>query len=175
MVEGIRTSEVNENFNIQVAGFKSKITDFKQLMHDLNKFNSKCTIQLMDAEGIAGKYHAEHATIHAIKAFSRKENISKDLGLEICVRASGQRQISQALKMLGLKNRDMKVCAVAVDCENDIMERLEDILGERDDMILEADDNELKDIYAISSIEAETAGSISKLLMERTALLIIEN
>jgi KEOPS complex subunit Cgi121 len=174
MVEGIRTNELNENFNIQVAGFRSQITDFKQLMHDLSKFNSKCTIQLMDAEGIAGKYHAEHATIHAIKVFSRKENISKDLGLEICVRASGQRQISQALRMLGLKNGDMKVCAVAVGCEKDIMENLADILGQRDDMILMADDDKLKDIYGISDIEAETAGSVSKLLMERTALLILE-
>jgi len=175
MVEGVRTNEIKENFKIQVAGFKSQITDFKQLIQDLNKFNSKYTIQLMDAEGIAGKYHAEHATIHAIKAFSRKENISKDLGLEICVRASGQRQISQALKMLGLKNGDMKICAVAVDCDDHIMESLEDILGERDDTILEADDNKLKDIYSLSSIEAETAGKISKLLVERTTLLILEN
>ncbi len=61
----------------------------------------------MDADGIAGSEHAVHATIHAIKAFSRKENIAKDMGLEICVRTSGQRQISQALKMLGIKNGDV--------------------------------------------------------------------
>ena len=57
----------------------------------------------MDADGIAGREHATHATIHAIKAFSRKENISKDIGLEICVRASGQRQISRAINMTGYK------------------------------------------------------------------------
>jgi len=174
MDKEIRTVENIENFNIQVAGFNSHITDFQEIMNDLSKSNFKCTIQLMDAEGIAGKSHAIHATIHAIKAFSRKENISKDLGLEICVRASGQRQISLALKMLGLKNGDMKVCAVVVGCENDIMEKLADILGERDDKILEPDDDKLKDIYKISDIESETAGSVSKLLMERTALLILE-
>ena len=175
MDKEIRTVENIENFNIQVAGFNSHITDFQEIMNDLSKSNFKCTIQLMDAEGIAGKSHAIHATIHAIKAFSRKENISKDLGLEICVRTSGQRQISLALKMLGLKNGDMKVCAVVVGCENDIMEKLADILGERDDKILEPDDDKLKDIYDISDIESETIGNLSKLLTERTALLILEN
>jgi len=175
MDKEIRTVENIENFNIQVAGFNSHITDFQEIMNDLSKSNFKCTIQLMDAEGIAGKSHAIHATIHAIKAFSRKENISKDLGLEICVRTSGQRQISLALKMLGLKNGYMKVCAVVVGCENDIMEKLADILGERDDKILEPDDDKLKDIYDISDIESETIGNLSKLLMERTALLILEN
>jgi KEOPS complex subunit Cgi121 len=167
-------NELREDFNIQVTGYKSNINNFKQLMHDISKFNPECTIQLMNAEGIAGKKHVIHATIHAIKSFSRKENISNDLGLEICVRASGQRQISQALKMLGIKNGDLKVCAIAVNCEENIMEKLQDVLGEREDKVLEADDDKLKELYGISSVEIETAGSISKILMERTSLLIIE-
>ncbi len=167
-------NELREDFNIQVAGYKSNINNFKQLMYDISKFNPECTIQLMNAEGIAGKKHVIHATIHAIKSFSRKENISNDLGLEICVRTSGQRQISQALKMLGIKNGDLKVCAVAVDCEENIMEKLQEVLGERKDKVLEADDDKLKKLYGISSVEIETAGSISKILMERTSLLIIE-
>ncbi len=147
MIEKIRTMELNEKFYIQVGGFNTHLTDFNDLISDLSKFNSKCTIQLMDADGMAGKSHAQHATIHAIKAFSRNENISKDLGLEICVRTSGQRQISQALKMLGIRNGDMNVCAVAVGCETDIMEKLGDILGERDDEVLEPNDDKLRQIY----------------------------
>ncbi len=170
----IINNELREDFNIQVAGYKSNINNFKQLMYDISKFNPECTIQLMNAEGIAGKKHVIHATIHAIKSFSRKENISNDLGLEICVRTSGQRQISQALKMLGIKNGDLKVCAVAVDCEENIMEKLQEVLGEREDKVLEADNDKLKELYGISSIEIETTGSISKILMERTSLLIIE-
>ncbi len=175
MNEEIIINELREDFNIQVAGYKSNINNFKQLMFDLNKFNPECTIQLMNAEGIAGKKHVIHATIHAIKSFSRKENISNDLGLEICVRISGQRQISQALKMLGIRNGNMKVCAVAVDCEENIMDKLEDILGEREDMVLEADDDKLKELYGISKVEVETTGNISKILMERTSLLIIDS
>ncbi len=159
--------------DIQVAGFITHITNFRQVMADLKKFD-KCMIQLMDSEGIAGREHVIHATIHAIKAFSRKENIANDLGLEICVRTSGQRQISQALKMLGIKNGDVTVCVIAVGCNDDVMDKLADILGERDDKVLEPDEDKLKKMYHISDIEAETAGSITKSLMERTALLILE-
>ena len=68
----------------------------------------------------------------------------------------------------------MKVCAVAVDCEENIMEKLVDVLGEREDMVLEADDDKLKELYDISNVEVETGGSVSKILIERTSLLIIE-
>jgi KEOPS complex subunit Cgi121 len=175
MVEQIKINEFTENYSIQVAGFKSHILDFKKIMNDLSNFNSKCIIQLIDADGIAGREHAKHATIHAIKAFSRKENISKDIGLEICVRASGQRQISRAINMLGIKNGYINVCAVAVGCEEDVMEYVADFLGERDDNVLEEDIEKLKSLYSLSDIEIKTTGSVSKLLIERTSLLILEN
>jgi len=175
MSEGIKTNESIENYNIQIAGFSSHINDFKQVMHDLSKFNNKCVIQLMDADGIAGREHAAHATIHAIKAFSRKENISKDIGLEICVRASGQRQISRAINILGIKNGDLNVCAVAVDCAEDVMGDIGNLIGKRDDNVLEADMDKLKSLYTLSDMEINTAGSVSKLLIERTSLLILEN
>jgi len=162
-----------KEYNIQIGGFKANITDFRQVMGDLKKFDN-CMIQLMDADGIAGIEHITHATIHAINAFNRKQNIANDLGLEICVRTSGQRQISQALKMLGIKNGNINICVIAVDCNKNIMDRLTDILGKRDDKILEPCEDILKNIYKISDIEVETVGNITNLLIERTALLMVE-
>jgi KEOPS complex subunit Cgi121 len=174
MVETIRTNKGNEEFNIQIAGFKSKITDYNELLNKISKSNNGCTIQLMNAEGIAGREHVAHAAIHAIKSFLRKENISNSLGLEICVRTSGQRQISQALKILGITNGNIRLCVVAIDCDDKIMRTLGNLLGERDDMVLEAEVDKLKKIYNITEIQATTAESITKLLMERTTLLITE-
>jgi KEOPS complex subunit Cgi121 len=174
MDDVILTNEFFDHKKIEVAGFKCHLKDFNQLMKDIKHIDSECTIQLMNADGIAGKEQVLHSTVHAIKSFSRKENISKDLGLEICVRTSGQRQISQALKMLGIKNGHINVCVVTVDCQDNIMEKLGEIIGERDDKVLEADDDKLKNIYNVTDIEIETAGSISRLLMEKTALLILE-
>jgi len=174
MVEIIQTINKIEEFNIQVAGFKSEIKDYKKIINELAELNNGCIIQLMNAEGIAGRKHVINAAIHAIKSFSRNENIANSLGLEICVRTSGQRQISQALKMLGIKNGNINVCVVAIDCDDNTLQRLANLLGERDDVVLEAEEEKLKKIYNITEIEADTAGSVSDLLIERTALLITE-
>ncbi len=174
MVEIIKTKICTEEFNIQIAGFKSKITNYKHVISELDKFNNGCIIQLMNAEGIASKEHVTHATIHAIRSFYRDENIANSLGLEICVRTSAQRQISQAIKMLGIKNGNIKVCVVAIDCDDNIMETLDNLLGERDDSVLDVDEDKLKELYNITEDEAITAGSFSKLLIERTSLLITE-
>jgi KEOPS complex subunit Cgi121 len=161
-------------YNIQIAGFKSNITDFGNLMSNINKISKNCTIQLLNADGIAGHEHILHAAVHAIKAFERNENIAKDLGLEICVRASAQRQISKALSILGIREGKMNICAVAVDCSENIMEELEAVLDKRDGSILKPDEDLLKGTYNISEGEIKTAGGISNLMIEKTTLLILE-
>ena len=161
-------------YNIQIAGFKSNINDFGNLMNNINKISKNCTIQLLNADGIAGREHILHAAVHAIKAFERNENIAKDLGLEICVRASAQRQISKALSILGIKEGEMNICAVAVDCSENIMDELGDILNKNDDTVLDPDEALLKDIYSISEGEIKTASCISNVMIERTTLLILE-
>lgn len=174
MNQKTRTSEEIDLNRIQVAGFKSDLTDFKSVMEELTKRYPDCVIQLMDADAVAGVEHVLHSTIHAIKSFSRNENIASDMGLEICVRTSGQRQISQAIHMLGIRNGKIDICAVAVDCKSNTMENLADILGFRDDSVLEPDVNKLKSIYKISDTQLETNPDVTKILMEKTALLIID-
>jgi KEOPS complex subunit Cgi121 len=143
-------------------------------MNNINELSQKCTIQLLNADGIAGYEHILHATIHAIKAFERDENIANDLGLEICVRASAQRQISKALNILGIKEGEMNICAVTVGCTENIMDLLKTILGNKDDEVLKPDEIILKKTYNISDVEIETMSSISNVMIERTTLLIIE-
>lgn len=160
--------------NIQIAGFRSNINDFENLMSNINKISKNCTVQLLNADGIADREHILHAAVHAVKAFERNENIAKDLGLEICVRASAQRQISKALSILGIKEGEMNICAVAVDCSENVMDELGTILDKRDDSVLNPDENILKDIYDISEGEIKTAGGISNVMIEKTTLLILE-
>lgn len=165
---------MNHEYKIQIAGFRHKVIDFKDLMDEINQIHDNCKIQLLNAHGIAGYLHIEHATAHAINAFRRNENIANDLGIEICVRASAQRQISKALQILGLKKGEMHICAVAVDCPSGIMEKLGEVLNLRDDHVLNPDFQILKNIYDITDVEVETAGSMENVMMERTTLLILE-
>lgn len=168
----------NNRPNIEISGFSSNIKDVMGLMRNINDLSSEsdenCTIQLLDSHGIAGKEHICHATLHALNAFERNENIANDLGLEICVRASAQRQISKALDLLGIKTGDMDICAVFIGCNEDMIGKLEVILGKRHDEVLKPDEDRLKRIYNVSEEEIETAGSISNAMVERTALLILE-
>ncbi|WP_414468417.1 KEOPS complex subunit Cgi121 [Methanobacterium sp. ACI-7] len=163
----------SNEYDIQIAGFKHNVTDFRKLVKKADEISKKCTLQLLDADGIAGYEHIIHATVHAINAFKRNENIAKDLGLEICVRASAQRQISKALDILGMKEGQMNLCLVAVDCNEGIMDKVEEILDKKDDEVLIPDENKLKTIYGISDSEINAAGNISKIMMEKTTLLVL--
>ncbi len=171
---------LNENIpKIKIMGFHANIIDVKLTLDIINKINknSSCTIQLLDARGIAGKEHILNAVIHAINSFKRKNNIANDLGMEICVRASAQRQISRAIEILGLKKGPMEICAVFVDCElnkeYNIENQINDIF-ERDDGVLEPDKIILNDIYGLENEKIHVSGSLPYTLIERTTLLILD-
>lgn len=112
------------NHDIQIACFDAEINDLNKVIGFTNSICEKGTVQLLQARGLAGEKHILQAAIQALKAFDNNENTAKDLGLEICLRASAQRQISRALDMLGIKEGKMEVCAVAVDCDKDVLNKL---------------------------------------------------
>jgi len=160
---------------IQVLGFSTVVEDIPGLLGKLDDITGdSCIIQLLNADGIAGEEHILHAAQQALYAFKRNENLAKDLGLEICVRASAQRQILKALQILGLKRGLNNICAVLVDCNSSLDNELELLLGKRDDEVLKADENHLKDLYQISDEEIENSGGITGAMIERTSLLVLE-
>lgn len=161
------------NHTIQIAGFEYEVTDLNKIMDFTGSIYGNGTVQLLRARGIAGKKHVLQATIQALKAFHRNENMAKDLGLEICVRASAQRQISRALKILGLEKGNMEICAVAVDCDPNVVYDLEDFLGPKTDDVFKIDIPTVSKLYKISTLEIESASSVERVLIERTALLNI--
>lgn len=166
------------NHKIHISGFKGEIVDTKEIIDYLRdtsaECNEKCTIQLINARGIAGEKHILQATLQAIKAFEMNNNMAKDMGLEICVRASAQRQISRAIKILGIDKGKMDICLVAVDCDEHILRMVGEVLGNRDHEVLNADVNTLQEMYEISPEEIKSAGNIERVMMERTALLNLE-
>ncbi|MBM4240256.1 MAG: hypothetical protein FJ150_01025 [Euryarchaeota archaeon] len=164
-------------YNIKISGFRLFVGDLGNLMGQIKKISQShpgCTIQLLNAEGVAGREHVLHAAIHALKAFERRKNIAKDLGIEICVRTSAQRQISKALDILGVREGKMNLCAVFVGCDDEILNKISSILGERDDDLLKPDKNVLRRIYKILDVEEESVVDITKIMIEKTTLLILE-
>ncbi|CEA12483.1 KEOPS complex subunit Cgi121 [Methanobacterium formicicum] len=160
---------------IKISGFETEINDIKEIMGFIKDLTDKndCTVQLMRARGIAGEKHALQATAQAIKAFERNENTAKDLGLEICLRASAQRQISKALKILGINKGKNDLCVVAVDGGKSVQKKLENVLGP-EQKVLKPDIEVLQELYQISPLEIESAGDMERVMVERSAILNLE-
>ncbi|MDI6645094.1 MAG: KEOPS complex subunit Cgi121 [Methanobacteriaceae archaeon] len=168
--------------SIEIAGFKAYVNDLENLLEKTIQLSDEYvldpshrhTLQLLNADAIAGYDHILNAAKHALNAFQRGENVANDLGLEICLRASLQRQISKAITIMGLKEGDMNICAISINCNNKIMDHLEQFLGNRDDTVINPDLDHLKNIYGFSESEMRIYGSIENLMMERMAILILE-
>jgi len=161
--------------NIEIAGFKTKIENIQETLETINNLSSSCCdgciIQLMDANGIAGKKHLLHGIIHSINAFKRKENLANNLGIEICIRVSSQRQISKALEILGIKKGEANIAVVLVNCPDYFLDELNNIF-DRDDNVLKSN-NDLKEIYNISEKELDIM-AVEDILIDKTTALIAE-
>lgn len=162
--------------NIEIAGFKGDIDNIPGILKKVDSIKSNCCdgciIQLMDAKAIAGEKHLIHGIIHGILAFNRAENLANDLGIEICVRTSAQRQISKALDLLGLKEGEMDIVAVLINCPDYFVDELANIFT-RDDSVFTNDSSFLKEVYNISDEELAIM-DIEDILIDRTSALIVE-
>lgn len=158
---------------IQIMGFRAHIDNVGSTLSWIDEISGDCTIQLMNAPAVAGKKHALHATLHALNAFQDGYNIAHNLGMEICLRTSAQRQISKAINILGLKEGSMEICAVVVGCDDSIIKKMEEFF-KRDDDVLIPEENTLKQIYGLSDLEIKSAGGLISLILEKTTLLIID-
>lgn len=162
--------------SIEIVGFKGKIEDISTILKKVDSIKdnccNNCIIQLMDANAIAGKKHLLHGVIHAILSFKRGTNLANDLGIEVVLRTSAQRQISKALNVLGLKEKEMDIAIVLINCPDYFIEELSEIFI-RDDNVLKPKTPILKDIYNISDEELAIM-NIGDILIDRTSALIVE-
>ena len=86
------------------------------------KFPSKSHLLIIDAFAAAGINHLKGCILLALKAFSQKNNIAKSLNTEILLYLSGYRQISKAIKQVGLAKTTKEILAIQLtsnDKEND--------------------------------------------------------
>ena len=162
--------------NVEILGFTGKIESIPKTLEQVYNIKNSCCdvgiIQLMNADAIAGKIHLKQGTVHAMNAFERGENLANDLGIEILLRTSGQRQISKAFNILGLKEGEMNIAVVMIDCPDYFIDELSKYFV-RNDAVLEADESILKDLYKIPEKELKNM-HISDVLIDKTSKLIVD-
>ena len=158
--------------NIQILGFKGMVDSVGDTLDRINSIKKDGEIiQLLNADSVASTNHIIHGVNQAFLAFERGENLAKDISVEIVLRCSAQRQISKAFAMLGLKEGQMNLCAVMINCDDYSSELGE--MFERDDGVLRGDDLKLMDLYKISESETDNM-SIEKVIIDRITKLAVD-
>ncbi len=98
-------------YKMKIVGCKTCINDVNDFITKVNKFaeQNNIEIQLFDASLIFGKPHLDSAFAHALRSFRRKETATRSLGMELLFYASGERQITRAIKKMGVKKGESSI------------------------------------------------------------------
>ncbi|OED30744.1 hypothetical protein NL43_01385 [Methanosphaera sp. WGK6] len=147
----------------------SNIPDFLKKVDKITDLKEDSIIQLLDTDYICGEDHLNQGISQAFKAFNEKQNFAKDKGLEIGVRLSAQKQISEALKILGIK-KEGNITVLYINTSDEQVNEMESLLNTRNDELLEQYDSS-KIIRTYDLIDDE---NIIDNLNEKIALLSIK-
>jgi len=169
---------------IAIAGFRDiKMRDVNAFFNTVKEKTSDAYVQFFDATLVAGWEHLYFAALNASNAFKNKLNISNSLAVETLLYASAQRQIKEAVRLLGLKpsGRQIAVLILAeskpkVEVALEMVSEL--ISGERDDSVLELTHEKFEGVKKLFGItNAELEAKLEKKGLEGKALadLVIEH
>jgi KEOPS complex subunit Cgi121 len=177
---------------IAIAGFKNvKIKNVDRFFVLVREKVGNACVQFFDAKLIAGWQHLYFAALNAVNAFKSELNISNSLAMEILLYASAQRQIREAVKLIGIQPTSREVAVVVLaNTRSDVSLLLDAVStmlkgSQRDDSLLELTDAKVKTIrklFGISDIELEAlAGkenrekeALKELVIEHVALLVTQ-
>lgn len=175
-----------------IAGFRNVgINSTEAFLEEIaRKKPSDAVVQFFDADVIATWQHLYFAVLNALTAFKNKENISKNLSMEIMLYASARRQIRKAMQLVGIKPGSRNIAALVVEGKP---ESVELVLKEistcidrpSDDSVLGFSEEKIERIrraFNISEIELETVverkdveRAIVDLVIERVSLLATQH
>ena len=172
---------------VQIFGYRLRQTiEPKNFIEATRALSRPVTTQFFDTETLAGEKHLFFATLNAMKSFAQGRNIAQTLDIEILLCASAQRQIGEAIRIVGLQPQTSAIAAVLVgENKEEVVlaaRRLESLIpGDRDQSILSKIDEEksskLMRIYGVDATELDTLSGMSReealqwLIVERGALL----
>ncbi len=128
-------------------------------------------VLLADARAVFGRDHVETAVRHALRAEAAGTMISHSVSMETLRYLSAQRQVSDAIRLAGIRRGTQELAIVALGTPS-IEGLLAEFTWSRDDTVLEARGKSLRTL-AISHKEAATVARKAQidLVLEKVALL----
>jgi tRNA threonylcarbamoyladenosine modification (KEOPS) complex Cgi121 subunit len=176
-----------------VQGFRdARLIDSERVLRDLRGSFGGIDLQLLRSDRVAGIEHIIFAARNAVDSFRGKARRAKHLSMEFLLFTSGEHQIVEAIKLLGVDTSSTEPALVALsetELDSDVLsgEVAKIVQGVPDDTVLEigtlAKVRALMKTYNISERElnssrmtGESENSVLKrLVIERSALLVLEN
>jgi KEOPS complex subunit Cgi121 len=165
---------------ITVIGSRGTIKDIDGFLQKMNSFSqdNNVVIQAFNADLTYGKNHLVSAVDHAVRAMERKTNTTNSLAMEILLYAAGERQLKLAIPKMGVKKGDANIAFVVVDDkkrdEKSIDELLKELSLERDDKVLEGNEDTLKSFgLNDQAIKTVTKDKYGDLILEKVAMVDI--
>ena len=177
--------------NLVIIGFRDvQIREPDRFFQDVKKEIDEICVQFFDASFVAGFDHLRFAALDALNAFKSRASISNSLAVEILLYASAQKQIKEALNLVGIKDNTRSVVVLVVSRSAQqassalkIVSRL--IKGRRDDSLVDFVDDKISNLLRMFNIsevelEAETEQkrgrkqAIIDLIIEHMALLVTQ-
>ncbi|MFW6304225.1 MAG: KEOPS complex subunit Cgi121 [Candidatus Saliniplasma sp.] len=126
-------------------------------------------LQIFNPDFVIGKEHLLWAYDKAKRSFEHKTNRADSLEIEILLWASGERQIKNAIKTIGIKENSKKF-ALLIDSDlNDFLHVME---CKRDDTVLDPSINKLKN-FGISENEIDSVENPYDLIFEKLSTSIL--
>jgi KEOPS complex subunit Cgi121 len=176
-----------------IQGFRgARIDDSKKVLRNLREAFHGADLQLVRADMVAGKEHIIFAARNAVASFAGKGRRSKHLSMELLLYASGQHQIVEAIKYLGVTTSTQDLVLVwlseTMPDPKELSVRVAQMInGTPDDSVLELETRQkvtgLRTAYRISGKEMKSSmipgelenNVVKRLVIERSALLSLEN
>lgn len=167
---------------IKIIGATGNIHDIEGFLKKVTQFvkENNVLIQVFDAELIYGKNHLISAYEHAKRAMDRKKNTTNSIEMETLLYASGERQLKLAIPKMGVKKSSVSVALIFIaesktKISNQLIsEFLKELSLNRDDGVLEGNENTLKK-FGITETEIRTVMKVKygNLILEKVALVDI--
>ena len=155
---------------------RAEIADLDSLLNEINTISDDTgsTIQLFDADYVAGERHLQRAAELADRASANGTTIARDPAVELLLYAAGRRQINRALEMGVGEGSQAVVGVIDGGDEAAAATAVEDLLAATESVEW-GDSETLRAFFDIGAAEeAVVDGDIESIVLERVALLAVE-
>lgn len=164
---------VEDPKKLNIIGLRGKVESSEEFIKSARELlgNGNSMFQFFDADFVLGKEHILWAYEHARRAFETNKNISKSMAMEILVYVSGEPQIANALKKVGIKSGCERI-ALVVDENLDVEDLISHLNLKKADDVLKCTKAKLENFgIGEQEISAVDKDKIKDLILERVAMV----